>query len=109
MYRGSDFIEMFSHDMKNQEFAYEYIVQMINDDKEPMSLEDALRKVIRQIGTKEFAEMTGTSPQNITEFLSGRRTPKVQTLDSFLAPFGLKTTLGITYKGQNIKPLKHCT
>jgi len=95
MHRGSDFIETFCEDMKSQEFAHEYILQLMEDAEEPMELEEALRKVIRQMGTKEFAEMVETSSQNVTEFLSGRRNPKRETLDVFLRPFGLKTTLGV--------------
>jgi DNA-binding phage protein len=93
MRRSDRFNERFSQEMQNPAFASEYILLLLNDQDEPMSVEEALRYVIFQMGTTEFAEMVGMRVQTIDKFLKGERHPKRETLDKFLKPFGLKTVM----------------
>lgn len=61
------------------------------DDMKALSVEEALKMVIRIMGVKEFAKFTKQKPPNVVAFLKGRRQPKQSTLDAYLKPFGLKT------------------
>lgn len=76
-------------------FAKQYLPELINDEDEPMSVEDALRFVIKRMGTTDFANLVGESKQTVDKFLKGQRNPKRETLDKFLRPFGLVTVVGV--------------
>ncbi len=95
MRRSNNFNERFSREMKNPEYAQEYILQLMNDEDEPMTVEDSLRFVIEQMGTTEFSELVNLKAQTVDKFLKGERNPKRETLDKFLRPFGLETALGV--------------
>ena len=94
MKRSNSYNKRFSEDIRDPEFAQEYILGHLNSDDEPLELEEVLKIIIRKMGTTDFAEFVGDTKGNIDNFLSGRRNPKRETLDKFLKPFGLKTSLG---------------
>ena len=96
MRRSDSFNKDFIENMQDQEFAKAYILSLMNNDEEPMTLEDALRFTILQVGNTTFANMVGTKPQTIDKFISKERIPKPKTLDKWLKPFGLKTVLNVT-------------
>lgn len=96
MKSSDSFRKDFTENMKDQEFAKAYILSLMEGDDEPMSLEEALRFTIIQIGSSAFANMVGTRPQTIDKFISEERSPKSETLDQWLKPFGLKTVLNVT-------------
>ena len=58
-----------------------------------MALEEVLRLIVKKMGTTDFAEFVGERVQNIDKFIKGKRHPKRETLDKFLRPFGLESTL----------------
>ncbi|MGE4105639.1 MAG: helix-turn-helix domain-containing protein [Bacteriovoracia bacterium] len=55
-----------------------------------MSLEAALKHTIYRMGVKEFAKLAKVHAPHVTAFLRGKRTPKPETLNTYLAPFGLR-------------------
>lgn len=90
MYRSNSYDEKISKKMKNPEFAQEYLLSLVNDEDEPMEIEDALRFAINRIGVTEFANLIGESKSNVGNFLNGKRVLKEETLNKYLAPFSLK-------------------
>ncbi len=70
-------------------------MELINDENEPMSVEDALRFVIKRMGTTDFANLVGKSKQTIDKFLKEIRNPKRETLDQLLRPFDLRTVVRV--------------
>ena len=92
MKRSSSFDAYLSQQLENIEFAQGYILDLMEGD-DGLSLEEALRITIRQMGVKEFCERTQMRKQNVNDFLVEQRNLKRETLDAFLKPFGLKTRL----------------
>lgn len=90
MYRSNSYDEKISKMMQDSEFAQEYLLALVNDEDEPMEVEDALRFTIGRMGVTEFARLVGESKSNIGNFLNGKRTLKEETLNKYLAPFRLK-------------------
>lgn len=90
MYRSNSYDEAISKKMQNPEFAQEYIRSLVNDEDEPMEVEDALRLVIGRMGVTEFANLVGENKSNVGNFLNGQRVLKVETLNKYLAPFHLR-------------------
>ena len=95
MYRSNSYSERFSKEIRDTEFAQTYLLALIQDEDEPMTVEEALKLTIGQMGTTDFANLIDERPQTIDKFLKGERSPKRETLDKFLKAFNLKTTLGI--------------
>ena len=96
MRRSDSFNKDFVKNMQDQTFAKAYILSLMDNDEEPMALEDALRFTILQVGNTVFANMVGARPQTIDKFMSKERIPKPETLNKWLKPFGLKTVLNVT-------------
>lgn len=95
MRRTDSYNERFSQDIRNPVYAQNYFLELTQDSDEPMTPEEALKLVIRKMGTTEFAAFVGERVQNVDKFLKGERNPKRDTLDKFLRPFGLVTVMGI--------------
>lgn len=95
MYRSNTYDEDFSKDMQVLIGRQTYLMCLIEDEDEPMSLEEALRFFIRRMGLVEFSNLVGEKKQNVNKFLVGDRKLKRETLDKYLKPFGLKTVLKV--------------
>jgi len=95
MHRSNSYNERFSRDIRNPKYSRAYILALLEDEDEPMTLEEALRLIARKMGTTDFADLVGERVQNIHGFIEGTRHPKRETLDKFLRPFGLETVLGV--------------
>lgn len=95
MHRSNSFNERFSKEIRKPKYARAFINELIQNKDEPLSIEDALRLIARQMGTTDFADFVGERVQNIHGFIEGHRHPKRETLDKFLRPFGLQTVLGV--------------
>jgi len=92
MRRTSDFDAEVSQRLRRSlKFRQAYILAYIED--EGLSVEDALRQTIGDIGINEFSEMSGVPKQLLSSFRSGNRNLKPESLDTFLEPFGLKTKI----------------
>ncbi len=95
MYRSNTYDEDFSRDMRVLIGRQTYLMSLIDDEDEPMSIEEALRFIIRRMGLVEFSNLVGEKKQNVNKFLVGDRNLKRETLDKYLKPFGLKTVLEV--------------
>lgn len=93
MYRSSTYDEDFSRDMQQLVARKTYLIGLIEDEDEPMTIEEALRFTIRRMGLVEFSNLVGEKKQNVNKFLIGERNLKRETLDKFLKPFGLHTVI----------------
>jgi DNA-binding phage protein len=85
-----DWNEGLSEDLKNLQFAREFLLAAID---EGISLQQALGKVIRAMGVKEFAEKIGMESPNLLRTINPRHNPTQATLNRLLNPFGLKLSL----------------
>lgn len=90
MYRSDSYDEMISKKMQNPIFAKEYLLSLVNDEDEPMEIEEALSFAISRMGVTEFSKMINESKSNVGNFLNGTRKLKEETLNKYLAPFGLR-------------------
>ena len=88
--RTKDWNEGLAKDLKNPEFARELLLATT---EEGVSLQQALGKVIRSMGVKEFAEKVGMESPNVLRAINPRHNPTQATINRLLAPLGLKLTL----------------
>ena len=95
MYRNNAYNELLAREFENIDFAREYILGLVHDEDEPMSVVDDLRFTIPRIGVREFCDLTGKSKSDINKFLNGERNPKTETLNDYLLPFGLKVRIDL--------------
>ena len=92
MKRSSSFDAYLSKQLENIAFAQGYILDLM-EGEDGLSLEEALRTTIRQMGVKEFCERAQMRKQNVNDFLTEQRNLKRETIDAFLKPFGLRTRI----------------
>lgn len=85
--RSKDWNEGLSDDLKDPEFAREFILAAIEDG---MPLKAVLAKTIRAYGVKEFAKAVKMAEPNLVRLLSARSNPTQETLNRLLEPFGLR-------------------
>jgi DNA-binding phage protein len=85
--RSKDWNEGLSSDLKDRNFAREFILAAIEDG---MVLKTVLAKVIRAYGVKEFAKVVKMAESNLVRLLSTRSNPTQETLNRLLKPFGLR-------------------
>lgn len=90
MYRSNSYDEKLSRKLKNPVFAQEYLLALVDDEEEPMSIEDALRHAILKMGTTDFAELVEDDKGNVDKFLKRKRLLKEETLNRYLRPFALR-------------------
>jgi DNA-binding phage protein len=84
--RTRDWDEGLAEDLKDPTFAKEFLLAAVEEE---ISLQEALAKVIRCYGIKEFAEMIGIPSSNLSRALDQRHNPTQETLNKLLQPFGL--------------------
>jgi DNA-binding phage protein len=89
--RTSDWNEGLAKDLKDPEFAKEFILASLDED---VSIQEVLGKVIRAYGIKEFSKKVKLSSSNIIRTIDPKHNPTYETLSRLLKPFGLK--IGIT-------------
>lgn len=88
--RSADWNEGLAEDLKNPEFAREFLLAAV---EEGVSVQRALGKVIRAMGVKEYAELTGMAHSNVLRAIRARHNPTQVTLNRMLRPFGLKLSV----------------
>lgn len=93
--RSRDWNEGLARDLQNPEFAREILLAAI---EEGSSLQQALGKVIRTIGVKEFSHKTGIAGSNLLRAIMPRSNPTQETLHRLLKPFGLRLSLTLIEK-----------
>lgn len=90
MYRNNAYDEDLAKEMQDPEFAQQYLLNLIEDEEEPMSIEDALRMTISRMGVAEFSRKIKKSKTDVDKFLRGERNLKPETLNEYLLPFNLR-------------------
>jgi probable addiction module antidote protein len=93
--RTKDWNEGLAKDLENPEFAREFLLSAV---EEGISLQQALGKVIRAMGVKEFAARIGMESPNLLRAINPRHNPTQATIDRLLNPFGLKLSLALIGK-----------
>ena len=77
-------------DLRNREFAREFLLAAIDDD---VPIQVALGKVIRAMGVKEFAEKVQMASPNVLRAINPRHNATQDTLNRLLKPFHLKLSV----------------
>jgi len=62
---------------------------------EGVPLQQALGKVVRAIGVKEFALKVKMAPPNLQRAIDPRHNPTLATLNRLLTPLGLRLSLAL--------------
>lgn len=88
--RSADWNEGLAKDLRNPEFAREFLLASV---EEGVAVQRALGKVIRAMGVKEYAELTGMASSNVLRAIRARHNPTQSTLNRMLRPFGLKLSI----------------
>ena len=88
--RSRDWNEGLAKDLKDFDFARGFLVAAMN---EGISVQQALGKVIRAMGVKEFAAKIGVAAPNVLRAINPRHNPTQATLNRLLRPFRLRLTL----------------
>ena len=91
--RNINYDRVIAKKMQNSEFAQSFILTLINHHE--LSIQDALIDSIEAMGLTEFAEKSGYSIQYVSDFVNRRRDYKVEVMDKFLQPFGLRIKLDV--------------
>lgn len=68
MYRNSNYDELLATKLNSEEFAQEYLLSLVEDPDEPMTIEEALRFAIPKMGVSEFCLKSGIRKQNVNDF-----------------------------------------
>lgn len=88
--RSKDWNEGLAEDLQDPKFAREFLTAAVEDG---VPLKVALARVIRATGVKEFAETIGMPSPNVLRAIHPKHNPTQETLERFLAPFGLRIGL----------------
>ena len=92
MRRNSSCAADLAKELQTPRAVQSYLLGLIDGD-DGLPLEEALRLTITRMGIKEFCKLTKIPMPNVSEFVSGKRNPKPETLDTYLKPFGLRSRL----------------
>lgn len=90
MRRSKDWNSGLAEDLRDPEFAREFLYAA---SEEGVSIQQALGKVIRAMGVKEFAAKVGIASPNVLRAINPRHNLTQETLNRLLKPFGLKLGL----------------
>ena len=88
--RSRDWNEGLARDLQDPEFAREFLIAAI---EEGVPLQQALGKVVRAIGVKEFAARIDMAASNLQRVIDPRHNPTQATLNRLLEPLGLRLSL----------------
>lgn len=101
MRRTRNYNEDLSKELRDPEFAKEFILELMEGD-DGLALEDALRRTIEIMGIKEFCQfakskkVSSLHESNVVDFIKGKRVPKRETLNNYLKPWKLKAELTLS-------------
>jgi DNA-binding phage protein len=88
--RSRDWNEGLSRDLRKPDFAREFVLGLLD---EGFTLQQALNKVVRAYGVKEFASKAKMLSPNVLRSIDGRHNPTQKTLEHLLRPLGLRLTV----------------
>jgi len=84
--RTRDWDEGLAEDLRDPLFAKEFLLAAVEEE---ISLQEALAKVIKCYGIKEFADKINMPSSNLSRALDQHYNPTQETLNKLLKPFGL--------------------
>lgn len=90
--RSRDWNEGLAEDLRDPTFAKEFLLAAID---EGVPLQQALAKIVRATGVKEFAAKIGMASPNLLRAIDSRHNPTQATLNRLLRPFGLRLGLSV--------------
>jgi probable addiction module antidote protein len=79
-----------AQDLQDPKFAREFLLAAM---EEGIPLKQALGKIIRAMGVKEFGQRIGMAGPNLLRAIHPRHNPTHDTLNRLLKPLGLKLSL----------------
>lgn len=85
-----DWNEGLAQDLRDAEFARDFLLAAMDED---VPIQTALRKVIRAMGVKEFAEQAQMAGPNVLPAIHPRHNPTPATLNRLLKPLRLRLSL----------------
>jgi DNA-binding phage protein len=88
--RSKDWNEGLAEDLQDPRFAREFLTAAVEAG---IPLQQALGKVIRATGVKEFAHRVGMPSPNVLRAIHLKHNPTQETLERLLKPFGLRIGL----------------
>jgi DNA-binding phage protein len=89
--RSRDWNEQLARDLQDPAFAKEFLLAAL---EEGVPLQQALGKIVRASGVREFSRKIRMASPNILRAIDPRHNPSPETLNRLLEPLGLK--LGLT-------------
>ncbi len=93
MYRHNSYKEDLAKLLNSsEENARIFLLTLMEGDDGMLPLE-ALKTTIRGMGVKEFSELSGIPLKSISRMLSSESLPKIETLNEYFAPFGLRVKI----------------
>ena len=92
--RTKDWNVGLARQLRDPAFARAFLMASLD---EGIPLQEALGKVIRAMGVKEFAARTRIASSNLLRALSPRHNPSHATIDRLLKPFGLRLGLALLH------------
>jgi DNA-binding phage protein len=90
--RSRDWNESLSKDLRDPEFAREFILASLD---EGLELQVVLAKVVRAFGVKEFAKKIKMASPNLLRAIDPKHNPTQDTLNRLLKPLGLQLTVAL--------------
>jgi len=90
--RSVDWNEGLAEDLRDPEFAKVFLLAAVADG---VAVQDALAKVIRAMGVKEYAALTGIASSNVLRSIRPKHNPTQNTLNRLLKPLGLKLSVAL--------------
>ncbi len=88
--RSKEWDETLQKELKKPKFAKAFIEACLG---EGVPVHIALGKVIRAMGVAEYADKVGMAPSNLHRILRSKANPTLDTLQTLLAPLGLKLSV----------------
>lgn len=88
--RSRNWNEGLARDLQDADFAREFL---LGAAEEGIPLQQALGKVIRAMGVKEYADRIGMASSNVQRAINARHNPTLETLNRLLVPFNLRLGL----------------
>jgi DNA-binding phage protein len=88
--RARDWNEGLARDLQDPAFAREFLRAAV---EEGVPVQQALGKVIRAMGVKEYSQKADFAGPNVLRAINPRHNPTQATLNRLLRPFGLKLSV----------------
>ena len=90
--RTEDWNEGLARDLQDPAFAREFLLAAVEDG---VPVQEAVGKVIRAMGVKEYSAKTGIASPNVLRAINPRHNPTQATLNRLLRPFGLRLSVAL--------------